>query len=356
MKRNALAIAVAGLMAAPVASFAELGPTLYGQGHVSLDLVNNDENTDLNVSSNSSRIGVKGSHDLGNGLAAIYLMEWTVNMSGDGGSSNTLSSRNRYVGLKSDTYGTLVAGKHDTPEKVVGRKVDLFWSTQLGDNRSITNLNGFDARTPNTIGYISPNFGPVHIFAAYVSDSEFGNSKPGNTDDHKNNAYSGALIFDQNGLYLAAAGTIANINDNVNTVSKDSTSSIRGVAKYTMNDWTFTFLAEKDYDIGFTNGDDQFLMGGGVAYKMGNNVFKGQVYWADETELVDSSGSIMYAAGWDYYFSKAVQVYLQGVYMYNDDNAANKIGGSGTGHGDAAQPLAAGDNVWGLSTGMRIKF
>jgi len=102
--------------------------------------------------------------------------------------SNTLKARNRYVGLKSDTYGTGVVGRHDTPMKVIGRKVDMFWSTQLGNNRNITTINGHDLRADNVIGYISPNFGPVHAFLAYVTDHNLANQKSGNTDSHQNNA------------------------------------------------------------------------------------------------------------------------------------------------------------------------
>jgi len=66
MKKNALALAVAGVMAGvasvPSVSMAGVGPTLYGQGNVSLDVVDNGDTKDLNASSNSSRIGVKGSY------------------------------------------------------------------------------------------------------------------------------------------------------------------------------------------------------------------------------------------------------------------------------------------------------
>ncbi len=387
MKKNALALAVAGVMAGvasvPSVSMAGVGPTLYGQGHVSLDVVDNGDTKDTNLSSNTSRIGVKGSYDLGNGLAAIYLFEWQVAVT-DSRNEGTLKARNRYIGLKSDSYGTLVGGRHDTPMKVIGRKVDLFWSNQLGNNRNITTINGHDLRADNVIGYISPNFGPVHAFLAYVTDHDLVNQKSGNTDSHQNNAWSGALIYEQNGLFLAAGYEKFNVDNRVNPAvtgnrvftdkrgnaftvgGNDSTEAFRVVGKYNMNDWTFTAFWERDLDAQFLNSNDQDLAGAGLAYKMGSEVFKGQVYWAGESDKFDNNGAVNYSVGWDHYFSKSVQTYIQGTLMANDDNASLQIGGSGgdnnailtsgTGHGNSSSPTDTDENVWGISAGMRIKF
>jgi predicted porin len=378
MKKKLLAIAVAsataGAMTAPTLAFAG-GPTLYGQAHISLDYFDNDDDKDVGASSNSSRIGVKGSQDLGNGLAAVYLMEWQVNMTDTGqGSANgtdTLKARNRYAGLKSDSFGTLIMGRHDTPMKVIGRKVDLFWSTQMGQNRNITAINGHDARSDNLIAYISPNFGPVHVFVAYITDTNlFGNDQQ-ISDDSDNKAFSGALIYDQNNLFLAVGYEKFNIdnspasgNDTANPFT-DETSAARATAKYNLGNWTFAGFYEKSFDIrgtdpnnpartGFSDNDDQNLAGGAIAYKMGKNTFKGGVYWAGETDKGNDDGAFLYSAGVDHNFTKTVAFYVSGAYMDNDDNANLRLGGFG--HGDQARPTQAGDRVWSVSTGMRIKF
>jgi predicted porin len=56
----------------------------------------------------------------------------------------------------------------------------------------------------------------------------------------------------------------------------------------------------------------------------------------------------------DHNFTKTVAFYVSGAYMDNDDNANLRLGGFG--HGDQARPTQAGDRVWSVSTGMRIKF
>ncbi len=367
MKKKLLAIAVAsataGVVTAPTAALAA-GPTLYGQGHVSIDYLDNDDDNEIQASSNSSRIGVKGSQDLGNGLTAIYLMEWGVNMTDTGGSgANTLSARNRYIGLKSDAFGTLVAGRHDTPMKVIGRKVDLFWSTQLGQNRTFTNIKdggaGYDLRADNVIGYISPNFGPVHVFAAYVADHNLTPQDSAISDDNDQDAWSAVLIYDQNGLFLAGGYERHNADDlptaATGTGSEDNESAIRVTGKYNLGDFTVSGLYQKMMDSGFNDGNDRTVAGGGLAYKMGANTFKGQVYWADESdEGPGDDGGWLYSLGVDHNFTKTVAVYVQGAYLDSDDNSTIALGGSG--HGSSAAPSSAGDAVWGVSTGMRIKF
>ena len=77
MKKKLLAAAVAASIAVPAAGMAA-GPTVYGQAHWSLDYLKNDDDDSFGVSNNSSRVGVKGSFDLGGGLSAIYLFEWGV--------------------------------------------------------------------------------------------------------------------------------------------------------------------------------------------------------------------------------------------------------------------------------------
>ncbi len=80
MKKSILAIAVAATMAAPAAMAA---PTVYGNVHLSLNAADNDvvgAKNNLTMSSNTSSIGVKGSEDLGDGLKAIYKIEFGVDI------------------------------------------------------------------------------------------------------------------------------------------------------------------------------------------------------------------------------------------------------------------------------------
>lgn len=391
MKKKLLAVAVAGAMSTPAASFAA-GPTLFGQLNQSLDYIDNDVNDGLRVSSNTSRLGAKGSMDLGEGLAAIYHLEFQVDLGGS--DSNTLTNRNQFGGFKTP-YGTFVLGRHDTPVKVIGRKVDLFWSSQLGTNRSLTDQNGHDARVNQAAGYISPDYGPLHAFLVYVPNTRsslgLGNSANIN-DEFDAHGFSGALIYeDENDLFLAAGYEWFQNDDNVFGLpasgaleggvipgeAEDSTTAFRVTGKYTFGDFTIAGFFERDTDVAFVNGLDQNIFGGGIAYKLGANTFKGQVYFADDYDDTtvgttptqiggNDTGALLWTFGVDHALSKAAQVYVQVAGLNADENAflppatptdpdvpLYRLGGSGHGVAVGATP---DETTFGVSAGWRIKF
>ncbi len=349
MNKKILSMAVAGVLAAPAAAFAG-GPTLYGQAHMSLDYLDNGTVSGLDASSNSSRFGLKGSFDLGGGLSAIYLIEWGVNgLFSKGG----ISDRNQIAGFKSDAFGTLVMGRHDTPTKVVGRKADLFWSTQLGQNRQFTTANLSDARVPQVVGYISPNFGPVHAFLAYVT----GTAK----NDNDDNAFSGALIYDQGGLFAAVSYDVF-MGDILKAAlgnGSDTPQNLRVAAKYKFGDFTVAGLFQRNMNFnsgaGSTGSDNQNLLGGGLAYKMGKSTLKGQVYYAFETDDVNDSDAFMVSLGWDYGLSKNTAAYLTGTLVSTGTGARSYYYIGGPGHG-SNYTAGVDDTSWGISAGYRIKF
>ena len=132
MKKNLIALAVAAAVAAPAAVMADA--TVYGKINMSIDSQDDGSESGLFHSSNDSRMGFKGSEDLGNGLSTIYQVEVDLDGSGPGADlawQNGL--RNTYIGVASN-WGTVLTGKHDTPYKIVGRKLDLFGDTR-GDAR-----------------------------------------------------------------------------------------------------------------------------------------------------------------------------------------------------------------------------
>jgi predicted porin len=367
MKKTLIATAIAASIAAPAIASAA-GPTLFGQAHYHLGYVKGYDDTGnsesgIDLASNTSRIGVKGGFDLGGGLEAIYYMEWGVNLTGDNEFSD-LSERNRYGGFKSDTWGTIVFGRHDTPMKVVGRKVDLFWSTQLGQNRTITQIGdggpGFDLRADNVIGYISPNFGPVHVFAAYVTDHNLA-STPGYplTDDNNFDAYSIAGIYDQktlfsgdDNLYVAVAYEQHNIDQaSVAGATEDNENALRVTAKYSFGGFSIPIFYQMGDNLGFQNNSDRDLYGGGLSYKFGANTLKGAIYVAGDNGTDD--GAMLYSLGIDHDLSKNVQVYFQGVALDNDDNANINLAPAGTGTNIGGAP---GETSYGVVFGSRIKF
>jgi len=175
---------------------------VYGNFDVSYDSIKTGASTkgvtgttSNRVSSNTSFLGVKGSVDAGDGLSAIWQVESLIDI-GDAAANGTingvnsgigyLGNRNTYAGLKSDSYGTVLAGRYDTPYRLSTRRLDVF-DRGIADNRSIlggypaTKASGtipaapgtagasFDGRQDQVLAYISPNLGGVTIAAAHVN-------------------------------------------------------------------------------------------------------------------------------------------------------------------------------------------
>jgi predicted porin len=114
------------------------------------------------VSSNSSRLGVRGTESLGGGLNAIFQIE--SNVQADAGGS-TLASRETFVGLQG-SWGTVKLGNflapYDDIHPIFGNVPTLTTSilstaTLWGQGQVSKVQGGFDARLNNSLRYDSPN-------------------------------------------------------------------------------------------------------------------------------------------------------------------------------------------------------
>jgi predicted porin len=190
--KKILSLAIAATLVAPAAAMAEA--TLYGKAHMVIQNTSEDDGTDdvdvWSVDSIDSRIGIKGSEDLGGGLKAVYQFEFKVNHDdGDG-----LGDRNQYAGLAGG-FGTVLLGRHDTPLKMSQGKFDQFGDV-AGDIKSV--IPGED-RVDNVIAYISPSMGGLSFVGAAIS-GELGDGADGELDgpaDHISLAglYNNGPIF-----------------------------------------------------------------------------------------------------------------------------------------------------------------
>lgn len=174
MKKSILAIAVAATMAAPAAVMA--APTVYG--NINLTIVDLDTNDNIDLTSNTSAIGVKGSEDLGDGLKAIYKMEFQVNPTGDDGNGDALTNRDQFVGLKGG-MGTVQVGAFSSNYKQKGGKVDSLYRTPVegrGFLHTQSRLHNGRAinrgRMTNALQYSSPKLGGIQL----VANTTFSNS------------------------------------------------------------------------------------------------------------------------------------------------------------------------------------
>ena len=386
MKKHIIAVAVAAAFAAPVAM---ADTTLYGLANMSLDYidagdtssagykaVNGTGGSNFNVASGSSRIGIKGSEKISNDLSAIYQAEFGVDMA-DG--STALSNRNQYAGLSSKSFGTFIAGRHDTPMKLAISKYDLF-SDQIGDNGNIMGAMygtsaGFNLRTPNTVAYITPNLAGFSATLAYVADHDVAKagsvalSPISNDDRNKNDAFSASAAYEYKKLfnvtaayelhhqkYMPDAGSVAGLRSKEDAWLLGAGVNLSGFKINGMYQQIKSF----DSDNNKTN-----VYGLGAAYTFGKkHTVKGQWYQADSDAVTyqayDAAGNKvglpnqekrnMFAIGYDFAMSK--QTTLFAAYAYGDAGQVTW----GDGHGGKTGVLNNDQDTNAFSVGMKYKF
>jgi predicted porin len=345
MNKKLLAIAVgAALVAVATAATAGDEPTFYGKIHMSIDSVDNGGSVQgddgIYVSSNSSRLGIKGAVDMDGGLKAIYKYEMSTGYS----SQALLGDRNAYLGLKGG-FGQVIAGRNDMPFKTVGRKADLFGDT-IGDFRSVTRAkvagDDWADRRDNVIMY-SNTFGAVGLDLAYGAEEK--------VKDGSDMALG--LSYKQGPLVMFAHESHG--NGNLTGGTQDSSGDIITGA-YSMGDMTFLAGYAAMSDVGGSSADSSqvsaYTLGG--KFKSGMNTFKLQ-YTAADTDANDTASSIA-AIGVDHKLAKNTTVYAVYASISNDAAMSNSFN-TGGGHDKTYNdPSVAGDDSTGLSIGMIHKF
>ncbi|CAE6929965.1 COG3203 Outer membrane protein (porin) [Vibrio sp. B1REV9] len=118
----AIAAATFGTQAVAVELYNNEGTTFSVGGHVSINL-NGSEQGDTDVGTNSPRININATQDLGNGFTADARGEWQLNYL-DGG-DNTFKTRLGYLGLTHDVYGRAVGGTQWAPYYDVAGVADM---------------------------------------------------------------------------------------------------------------------------------------------------------------------------------------------------------------------------------------
>lgn len=213
MKHKLLSLAIAGLTIS--AAHADLVPTVYGKVNVTLNKYDFDDiksgaridgQDNWALESNASRLGVKGDIPLIEGLKAVYKLEYELYT--DGSSSTTFNQRNTYAGLQSG-WGTLIAGKNDTPLKAIAAEtIQQFKDLPLGDFKYV--MVG-ENRENNVIQYSTPNLNGFIASLAVMPGEDSGEAvtAAGEKIDNQNNGvadrFSVALTYKLDKLYLALA-------------------------------------------------------------------------------------------------------------------------------------------------------
>lgn len=155
----------------PLAAFAQANVTLYGIADIAVAV----EDTDAPGSSNrvvlnsgnqsSSRLGFRGTEDLGAGMKAMFNLEAGVNLD-TGAADSALFGRRAVVGLEG-SFGTLTLGREYTPIAGVAAASDIFGQGFYGSNLSAFTTNRLTRRLSNSVNFKTPSFGGLKASLVY---------------------------------------------------------------------------------------------------------------------------------------------------------------------------------------------
>ena len=196
MKKSLIALAA---LAAVGAASAQSSVTLYGIADISAGVVehkNDTRHTGFNKANlQQSRVGIKGSEDLGNGLKAVFNYEHGFNSAN--GAFAGGEARRAVVGLQGG-FGSVLLGRDKLP---LYRLTEDTSADSISDF-STTNLVG-EKRT-NGVHYAG-NFGGVGVSAA-VGYDRHDDLINGTTNDTQNTTYGLGLSYATGPFMVGIAG------------------------------------------------------------------------------------------------------------------------------------------------------
>ena len=201
MKKYLLAAAVSTVLAGTLV-VAQADVKLYGG--IALDIRNTDVDNGKSSTSmendEGSKIGVKGSEDLGSGNQLVWKLEWTVDPVN---SSGLTKGRDQYMGFKNQ-LGQLVFGTTSTAYKSAAGKIDPMYETTFEARGFLNQMSALHSgtgdagqgRATNVMRYDSPSLKGASFTGTYSLNNQDSSSTVSNKDP-----YSLGLQYDNGPLY-----------------------------------------------------------------------------------------------------------------------------------------------------------
>ena len=357
MKFSKSLIAAATMLAIAPLTHAEVKSDglleIYGRASFSVDQLDDGAAYNrLNLSSNASRLGFKGSKKIGN-LTGIWQVEQEIQINLDNKAStetNRLASRDTFAGLQGD-FGTVRVGKFDTPFKVAREPFNLF-GDQLGDMRNLTRVGDakFDERLNNMLEYQTPVMNGFQGKLAYSFHSGTSATTTSGVDQ-KEDATSASLGYKAGNLEATLA--FESYGSNTATTGKRDarraaigykvTPELRVVGFYqTAN--SVTTSGNKNQGAEVTGLGLEYMVTPTVALK---------AHYMDRKADAANSNANMYTVGAEYRYDKALRFYAN--YASVDNDSASNINPWKEGR-TATPSSTTGKTASGVSLGMRYDF
>jgi predicted porin len=357
MNKKLIALAVASACVAPAAMAQTANPvTLYGKVYATFESVSANGGTSAQndatknrtrVEDQASRLGVRGTEDLGGGLKAVFQLETAFRPDSN---ATTFAARNSAVGLQG-AWGTAQIGRWDTPWKMATGNIDPFGDVTIGGFKTVMNDQGnFDRRDQNVVQYWSPLWGGLQFKLMYqASENKTATVDPrdlGASVEWKSGPLYLMYAYEKHDDQVGNPGVTS-----ATAAGKDETGHALG--------GTFAFGPLRVgalYEV-YKKSDrkDQKAWMGNLVWTMGNNLLiyqyaKAKDGFANGAAQLDCNSNVF---AWQYNFSKRTFLLAQYAQVKND----NAVSNCGNNTFNAAPfTIAGGQDPKGVSLGVSHVF
>jgi predicted porin len=342
MKKTVIAIAVVAALAPAAAMADNANITFYGRVHLSVDSVSGvaANKNNLNVNDNSSRFGLKGSDDLGNGMKGLYQLESGASAS----AGSTFSGiRDSYLGL-SGGFGTVLVGRLPGANQFVYDS-NLF-ADQLGDAANFTNA-GVPGRLNKAIAYATPDMGGLSALVSFVPAASVNSTTGGATGG---NSFGLKLNYAANGI-TGNFGYYNVVASNTTTLKPISVAGSFDMGNGALVSAQFVRAAT---DVSGTTTTQNIFNVGGKFGLSDAAALKAQFSKAGATSGA-TNGATMLAVGVDYSLTKRTGVYA--VFSQVSNDAGAKFVNDNWGHEQSyTGGIVASEKPSGFGVGLTHNF
>jgi len=296
MNKTLIVAAVASLAAG--SALAQSSVTIYGRANVSAE---NQKNigavgTQRVLQNSASRIGFKGTEDLGGGLKTNFILEHGFNIDTGAASGPNFWSRQAEINIGSDAYGMIRMGTFTSEAYFATADYVSMHNHDTGTSED--KLYAYLSRNTNKIAYRLPEFVKGLSLEGAVSASE---GAPG-----QGRAWDGAANYAIGGLAVGAGYQRAG-----------GSSAYAGRALYDFGGFLLGgyYQREDNATLGVRN-----LFRVSAAYMLGQSEFHVNLGRSGDYDKVAKSAATQYTLAYNYNLSKRTKLYAFYTGVNNGDN------------------------------------
>ena len=349
MSQKMTLIAAATLAGLPTAVLAEGSVTLYGMLDVSVESFRfNSTPTKpsahlTTLTTDTSRLGLRGSEDLGDGSRAYFKIE--SGFQADTGAQSVASqfwSRESYVGLGDDKLGSVQLGSQYTPALWMSVFTDPFYRFGIGGQYTLLQgLRGYAIKYDNAVQYLSPVIGGFsgRLMAAPGEGAVTGASYSASGEYKDPSVYLGA-VMDQVKTTAASVGKVG-----APVISR--TLSLAATYDFKVVKLAGWWQTNRIDSLSNVNG---YMLGATVPLSVQDEIRTSYSHRSDS-----SASASLFAIGYFHLLSKRTTLYANLGRLTNDKSAAFRVGPA-IGEQAAVGLPVAGQDTTGLQVGIRHWF